>query len=77
MPNSWSDNLLEETRNALHNGFVGADGFLHMKNINGNYGKIRFEDLMDGKLLIQDMKTDAEYPYSTTEELIADGWVID
>lgn len=50
---------------------------MHMKNINDNYGKIRLEDLMDGRLLIQDKETDAEYPYSTTDELIADGWAID
>jgi len=77
MPNSWSDNLLKETRNALHDGFVGADGFLHMKNINGDYGEIRLTNLIAGKFLIQDKKTNAEYPYSTTDELIADGWAID
>ncbi len=77
MSNSWSDNLLEETRDALRDGFVGANGFLHMKNINRSYGKIRLEDVMNGKLLIQDKDSDAEYSYSTVDELIADGWAID
>lgn len=77
MLNTWSDNLLEETLNALHDGFVGADGFLHMKNINGNFGKICLENLMDGKLLIQDKKTDVEYLYTSADELIIDGWAID
>lgn len=77
MSNLWSNSLLEETRNALHDGFVGADGFLHMKNINGNYGKIRLAGVMNAKLLIQDKNSDAEYSYSTVDELVADGWAID
>jgi len=77
MPNTWSDYLMEETRNALHDGFVGADGFLHMKNINGNFGKICLENLMYKKLLIQDKRTDVEYCYTSADELIMDGWAID
>jgi hypothetical protein len=46
MPNSWSNNLLEETRDALRDGFVGANGFLHMKNINDSYGRIHLTNLI-------------------------------
>lgn len=63
---------MEEARNVLHDGFVGADRFLHMKNSNGNYGEIRVEDLIDGNLLIQDKKTDVEYLYTSADELIMD-----
>lgn len=77
MINAWSDDLLEQTRNALNDGFVGLDGFLHMKNINGNYGKIHLENLLAAKLLIQDKQTDEVYSFSTSDEVIANGWVID
>jgi hypothetical protein len=77
MYENWSDKLLEETRAALNNGSVGPDGFLHMKNINGDYGKIRLEDLWAGKLLIQDKRADTTYQFSTCDEMINDGWAID
>ncbi len=77
MRNSWSDNLLEETRTALDGGFVGIDGFLHMKNINGSFGKIILENVFSRKFLIQDKETHAEKLYNTTDELIDDGWAID
>jgi hypothetical protein len=77
MYENWSDKLLEETRAALNNGFVGPDGFLHMKNINGNYGKIRLEDLRVGKFLIQDKQADAAYQFSSCNEMINNGWAID
>jgi hypothetical protein len=73
----WSDNLLEQTRNALDNSFSGPDNFLHMKNINGNYGSICLDNLLARKLLIQCKKSDAEYSYKSADELISDGWAID
>lgn len=76
--NTWSDSLKEQTRNAILEFWTGApDGFLHMKNINGRFGKIRLHDLITEKLLIQDKETDAEYLYSTADELIEAGWAID
>lgn len=77
MHENWSDKLLEETCAALNNGSVSPDGFLHMKNINGCYGKIRLEDLRAGKLLIQDKQADKAYQFSTCDEMINDGWAID
>ena len=77
MNNTWSDRLIEETRNVLDLGFVPRDDFVHMKNINGNFGKIYFQDWLDRKLIIQDKKTDAKYFYATVDELIAAGWAVD
>lgn len=74
---NWSVNLLEQTFDALDDYFTGPDGFLHMKNINGNFGKILLEDLIARRLLIQDKNSDVKYLYKTADELIADGWVID
>jgi hypothetical protein len=77
MSDSWSDKLIEETRGALHDCFFAPDRFLHMKNINRNFGKIHRDDLIAEKWLIQDKTTDVEYLYTTIDELIAAGWAID
>jgi hypothetical protein len=77
MSNIWSDKLIEETRDVLDLGFVPHDNFVHMKNINGNFGKISLENWLARKLLIQDKRIDAEYVYSTVEELIAAGRAVD
>jgi hypothetical protein len=73
----WSDTLIAETRNVLDLGFMPRDDFVYMKNINGNFGKIHITDWMAKKLLIRDSKTDAEYLYTTVDELIAAGWAAD
>ena len=75
--NSWSDTLIEETRNILDGGFVPRDDFVYMKNINGNYGTILVTDWMNKKWLIQDKENDTEYLYTTIDELIAAGWAVD
>ena len=77
MNNTWSDRLIEETRDVLDLGFVPRDDFVHMKNINGNFGKIYFQDWLDRKLIIQDKETNAKYFYATVDELIAAGWAVD
>ena len=84
MNNTWSDRLIEETRDVLDLGFVPRDDFVHMKNINGNFGKgggafgkIGLQNWLDRKLIIQDKETDAEYFYATVDELIAAGWAVD
>jgi len=77
MNNTWSDRLIEETRDVLDLGFVPRDDFVHMKNFNGNFGKIYFQDWLDRKLIIQDKETDAKYFYATVDELIAAGWAVD
>lgn len=77
MANKWSDRLIEETRAALEDWVVTPLGVLHMKNLNGSYGKILLEDLVVDKLLIKDKKSEAEYLYASADELIAAGWAID
>lgn len=77
MANNWSDRLIEETRAAFEDWVVAPLGILHMKNLNGSYGKIFMKDLVDDKLLIKDKKSEAEYLYASADELIAAGWAID
>lgn len=44
-----------------------------MNNINGDFGEISLENLLTEKLLIQDKKTNVEYSYTNTDELIVAG----
>ena len=73
----WSNALIEQTCEALDEPFFAPDGFLHMKNFNGNYGKIHKDNLLIKKWLIQDMKTGDDYLYTTIDELVKAGWAID
>ncbi|MGZ3814986.1 MAG: hypothetical protein ACXVA0_24850 [Mucilaginibacter sp.] len=77
MNNTWPNRLIDETRNVLDLGFVPPDDFVHMKNINGDFGKISLQNWLDRKLIIKNKETDAEYFYITVDELIADGWAVD
>jgi hypothetical protein len=78
MNNTWSDSLKEATRNALQDCWpLSEEGCLHMKNSNGSFGTMGSKVLLDEKWLVRDKKTNAEYLYSTIDELIAGGWVVD
>lgn len=78
MINSWSDDLKKATRDALQDCWsLSPDGCLHLKNSNRSFGKISAEDLLARKLLIQNKSTKTEYFYSTIDELIEGGWVVD
>jgi len=52
---------------------ISPDEFLHMNDINGDFGEISLEKLLTEKLLIQDKKTNVEYSYTNTDELIVAG----
>jgi hypothetical protein len=77
MNNTWSDQLIAKTRDVLDLGFVPHDDFVHMKNIQGHFGKISLQHWLDRKFIVQDKKTGAEYVYATDDELIAAGWAVD
>lgn len=77
MTNKWSDRLIEETRAALEDRVVTPLGVLHMKNVNGLYGIIQFDDLVAGRLFIKDKKSEAEYLYASADDMIEAGWAID
>lgn len=77
MTNTWSDELIEKTRDVLDLKYVPFDDFVHMKNINGNFGKISLKNWLAQKFIIQDNRTDFEYVYITIDELIEAGWVVD
>ena len=83
MGNTWSEELLKNTRQILDDTLDGAEvalfhGYLSMKNTNGSFGKISLENLMAKKLCIEDKSSGGQtIVYTTVDELIAAGWAID
>lgn len=73
----WSDNLTQETRQAINDCTVTPEGVLHMKSINGSYGIIRLENLVSARFLIKDKRNESEYLFGSVDELIEAGWAID
>ncbi|MFI3189709.1 hypothetical protein BCS42_10975 [Crenothrix sp. D3] len=77
MNETWSDDLIAETREVLNLQFLPFSDFVHFKHIKDGYGKISLTNLIAGKLIIQDSETDIETTYNTHDELIEAGWAID
>lgn len=77
MANRWSDNLTQETRQAINDCAVTPQGVLHMKSINGSYGIIRLENLVSARFLVEDKKNESEYLFGSVDELSEAGWAID
>jgi hypothetical protein len=73
----WSDELIAQTSELMFNLPLNIGQSLHMKNINGKFGKISFKDLLTEKWVVINKATDESYCYSSCDEMIRGGWVID
>lgn len=73
----WSEASIQLTRQAIIDCFVAPDGVLHMKNIDGSYGRIKLENLIANRFLIEDKTDNAKHQFGTLDELIEGGWAID
>ena len=79
MLNKWSATLVERTKSCLLNvdSFNSADGCLHLKCVDGRYGRITVANLINDHLEV-DVKTSNQRIYfRTSDELIEAGWAID
>jgi len=75
---SWSESLKQQTREAVDACWINpATGYLHFKNINCNYGHITALDLMAGRLVVHDEKSEECFTAENVEALLAAGWAID
>lgn len=77
MSNSWSDELISQTRAAIDDCFCAPDGYLHFKNVNRTFGKISVANLLAGKWLLESKAGGSETEFPTIDALIAAGWAID
>jgi hypothetical protein len=77
MDKEWSENLRQQTLQALADCPITYDGFLHLKNIDGSFGKIAITDVLSGNLFVHWKELATEQIYASIDDLIAAGWVID
>jgi len=74
---TWSPELIAETHNVLDLGIIPFDDFVHMKNINGSFGKMGLDNWLAQNWIILDKRTGVEYFYATADDLIEAGWAAD
>ena len=74
----WSDALKITTRDVICEfRFVPRDDVVYFKNFDGRFGFITVPDILAHKFLLSDRKTSVENLYSSVDELLDDGWVVD
>lgn len=76
-PQRWSDALLATTRAVMNLETVPMGDFIYLKNINGEYGQIKFPDWLAERICVQNRETSVEAVYDSVDALIAAGWAVD
>ena len=74
---SWSEELQQETREAISEMRINPDGKLRFKS-HGNGGAfITAHDLMHGKLSLTNTEGGQVVEFANIDELLAAGWAVD
>ncbi len=80
----WSENLIETTRNILYDmpaeSFSSNGGCCHLKNIDGRFGFIKFEDAINDNYTIHVSDPENREKienYDSINTLIGAGWAVD
>lgn len=78
----WSDEAIRASRvqlsDPLKSDVLWMLDTVSLKNSNGSFGTILLENLFAKKYLIKDRRvSDKEYSYTSVDEIINDGWVLD
>lgn len=73
----WSQNLQDQTREAVHEMRVAPDGLMHFKHKTQGYATISFDNLCADRFLLQPKKDGTEHAFADVDGLIAGGWVVD
>ena len=73
----WSQNLQEQTRQAIDEMRVTPDGVLHFKHKALGYGTISIESLASESLVLRSKKTDTDIRFDNVQALLDAGWAID
>jgi hypothetical protein len=73
----WSAGLIAETRAMLEHPEPFADGYVHLKNGGGMYGRISVRDVLARRLRIQDKVTLAIVEFPAIDAVLLAHWVLD
>lgn len=76
-PSNWSDGLQQQTRDAIEQLPVTADGCLHFKHATLGYAYATYDGLCDDQLILQTNKGGDAYHFEGVEALLQAGWALD
>lgn len=76
-PSSWSERLQQQTRDAIAQLPVTADGCLHFKHPTLGYAYATYDDLCDDRLVLLANKGGDAYRFADVEALLQAGWALD
>lgn len=74
---TWSESLLQRTREAIEQIPVTPDGYLHFKHPTLGYACATIDDLVDGRLVLRSSTGSDEHQFAEVEALLQAGWVVD
>lgn len=75
---SWSPGLIALTRQALEElALVPGDDKVYLKNIDGSFGYLLLQDVLQSKLSVHQRGQDEVVTYATVDDLIEAGWALD
>ena len=73
----WSEGLQQQTRDAIEQLPVTADGCLHFKHATLGYAYATYEELCEDQLVLLANKDDDVYHFDDVDALLQAGWAID
>lgn len=74
---SWSERLQQQTRDALEQLPVTADGGLHFKHITLGGAYATYDDLCNDRLILLTKKGGNTYRFAEVDALLQAGWALD
>lgn len=73
----WSDDLQQQTRDAIEEMPITPDGRLHFKHATLGYASVTLEELMNDRLILRSRTQGALYRFDDVEALLQAGWAVD
>lgn len=77
LPSPWSESLQQQTRTAIEQLPVTADGNLHFKHATLGFSYATLDDLMHDTLLLQEKNGHNTFTFASVDALLWAGWVLD
>ncbi len=74
---TWSENLLQQTRQAIEEMPLTPGGNLHFKHPTLGYAYTTLDDLSHGRLLLRSKTGSDDHQFAEVEALLQAGWAID
>lgn len=77
LPSPWSESLQQQTRAAIEQLPVTADGNLHFKHPTLGFAYATLDDLMQDTLLLHSKNGSDTFTFSRVDALLLAGWALD